>query len=182
MRARNPVILLSHDVTVAAVRLDAEWVRGAALRTSLATARLYLVGVTVLWGTYTPVVRRLFMEEGAPDPTTLTLVRSVFAAAALLLASLWTPADSQPNGTDRSGGSLRSMDRCASSPPSRHVCMHDCLIRWDVHLHKETSNPFTLLHHLAVSAAVALVGFPQASLTAAKYVARLSLAGSTRTH
>jgi len=80
-------------------------------QTSLATARLYLVGVTVLWGTYTPVVRRLFMEEGAPDPTTLTLVRSVFAAAALLLASLWTPADSQPNGTDRSGGSLRSMDR-----------------------------------------------------------------------
>jgi drug/metabolite transporter (DMT)-like permease len=98
--------------------------RGGAHRTSLATARLYLVGVTVLWGTYTPVVRRLFMEPGAPDPTTLTLVRSVIAAAALLLASLWTPADSQPNGTDSSRGMLRSMDRFARAQALVHV--HAC--------------------------------------------------------
>jgi drug/metabolite transporter (DMT)-like permease len=45
-----------------------------------------LAAVTVLWGTYSPTIRLIFSQAGAPDTVLLTALRASIASVAMLVS------------------------------------------------------------------------------------------------
>jgi drug/metabolite transporter (DMT)-like permease len=65
---------------------------------------LALVGVSLLWGTYAPALRWLFLFDENLTPATLTAWRTALSAAAMLAAALATGALLRRDDDDGGGG------------------------------------------------------------------------------
>ena len=79
-----------------------------------------LLSVAFLWGTYSPAVRLVYAQPGAPLPEVLTAVRAVLQAGLLLLTSIAIPLLSDAQGPALT---QRSSKRDASSrcPTLSHI-------------------------------------------------------------
>jgi hypothetical protein len=77
---------------------------------------LLLVGVTLLWGTFTPALRFLYALDHPPSPALLTALRTVIAAAALLAISPLLAAPTAVNASVQ-----RDDGTTPLPPPSRSL-------------------------------------------------------------
>lgn len=96
--------------------------------TALQTARAQLIGVTMLWGTYTPTVRLIYQQEGCPDPASLTAIRAVVALVALAI-SMQTFKSTSNNANEELAPQVRGVyfRENEAHPGSRWTDNHYCL-------------------------------------------------------
>lgn len=94
----------------------------AGLLSSEAVGKLCLLGVALLWGSYNPMLRLLYSQDGPPGPVAIMLFRGVLQAGVLVAIYTWKSnsssagsSSSSSDGSSSNGSSTSSSNGNAGS-------------------------------------------------------------------